>query len=195
MELNAQAGRRLACSAREAKRVAATARRKARGRGRPGEATRGSQVEELAGRCERVAEQIAMRVRGEKISDRLVSLADPGARPIRNGKLGKPNEFGYVAQICEVTDNTGPGSPRPGAAGRHRPRQPGREHPAPRHRGGTRAASGPEGQSPWTVAGNSGASVGSRRHAPRHRKVSPLPDACLCLQQPLILWTSAGWAA
>jgi hypothetical protein len=33
MELNAQAGRLLACSAREAKRVAATVRRKARGRG------------------------------------------------------------------------------------------------------------------------------------------------------------------
>jgi transposase, IS5 family len=36
----------------------------------------------------------------------LVSLADPDARPIRKGKLGKPNEFGYVAQICEVTENT-----------------------------------------------------------------------------------------
>jgi hypothetical protein len=35
-----------------------------------------------------------------------VSLADPGARPIRNGKLGKPNEFGYVAQLAEVTANT-----------------------------------------------------------------------------------------
>jgi transposase, IS5 family len=35
-----------------------------------------------------------------------VSIADPDARPIRKGKLGKPTEFGYVAQICEVTENT-----------------------------------------------------------------------------------------
>jgi IS5 family transposase len=34
-----------------------------------------------------------------------VSLADPDARPIRKGRLGKPNEFGYVSQICEVTEH------------------------------------------------------------------------------------------
>ncbi len=43
---------------------------------------------------------------GEKITDRLISLSDPDARPIRKGKLGKPNEFGYVAQIAEITPNT-----------------------------------------------------------------------------------------
>ena len=47
-----------------------------------------------------------MRLRGEPITDRLVSIFDPDARPIRKGKLGKPNEFGYVTQICEVTENT-----------------------------------------------------------------------------------------
>jgi transposase, IS5 family len=51
-----------------------------------------------------------MRLRGEKIPDRLVSIADPDARPIRKGKLGKRNEFGYLAQICEVTENTWPGA-------------------------------------------------------------------------------------
>jgi IS5 family transposase len=35
-----------------------------------------------------------------------VSLFDPDARPIRKGKLGKPNEFGYVTQLCELTENT-----------------------------------------------------------------------------------------
>jgi hypothetical protein len=45
-------------------------------------------------------------IAGEKITDRLVSLADPGARPIRKGKLGKPNEFGYVAHPAGVTANT-----------------------------------------------------------------------------------------
>ena len=34
-----------------------------------------------------------------------MSLADPDARPIRKGKLGKPNEFGYVSQIAEVTEH------------------------------------------------------------------------------------------
>jgi transposase, IS5 family len=48
--------------------------------------------------------------RGEKITDRLVSIADPDARPIRKGKIGKPNEFGYLAQLCEVTENIQPGA-------------------------------------------------------------------------------------
>ena len=63
-------------------------------------------MEELADRCEKVARQIKQRVAGEPIKDRLVSLADPDARPIRKGKLGKPNEFGYVTQLAEVTENT-----------------------------------------------------------------------------------------
>ena len=48
-------------------------------------------LEELADRCEKVTEQINKRVNGEKITDRLISLWDPDARPIRKGKLGKPN--------------------------------------------------------------------------------------------------------
>jgi IS5 family transposase len=39
-----------------------------------------------------------------------VSLWDPDARPIRKGKLGKPNEFGYVDQLCEITANTKKGA-------------------------------------------------------------------------------------
>ena len=35
-----------------------------------------------------------------------MSLQDPDARPICKGKLAKKTEFGYVAQICEVTQNT-----------------------------------------------------------------------------------------
>jgi hypothetical protein len=63
-------------------------------------------LEELAARCQRVATQIEQRLRGERISDRLVSLADPDARPVRKGKPGKPGEFGYVAELAEVTANT-----------------------------------------------------------------------------------------
>jgi len=79
---------------------------------------------ELIGRCERVCEQIAKRLAGEKITDRLVSLHDPDARPICKGKLSKRTEFGYVQQICEVTENTHgargyilPPSTRPGNPG------------------------------------------------------------------------------
>jgi IS5 family transposase len=53
-----------------------------------------------------VAEQIQKRMRGEQIGDRLISIFDPDARPIPKGKLGKPNEFGFVAQLCEVTEHT-----------------------------------------------------------------------------------------
>jgi IS5 family transposase len=63
-------------------------------------------LEELIGRCERVGEQIRMRLAGERISDRLVSLHDPDARPICKGKLARRTEFGYVQQICEITENT-----------------------------------------------------------------------------------------
>ncbi len=108
--LNEQAGRLIARSAKEAKRLAAAARASARGRGAKSKLRAAHQLEELASRCGKVTEQIDRRVRGLKITDRLVSLADPDARPIRKGKLGKPTEFGYVAQICEVTENTRKGA-------------------------------------------------------------------------------------
>jgi IS5 family transposase len=50
----------------------------------------------LGDRCERVAQQIRERLAGEPIRERLVSLSDPDARPIRKGKFGKLNQFGYV---------------------------------------------------------------------------------------------------
>jgi hypothetical protein len=56
--------------------------------------------------CQRIAAQIRQRSRGEPIADRLVSVSDPDARPIRKGKLGLLNEFGYVTQLAEVTANT-----------------------------------------------------------------------------------------
>ena len=65
-----------------------------------------AKLEVLVDRCEKVARQVRQRVAGEPISERIVSLADPDARPIRKGKLGKPNEFGYVTQLAEVTEST-----------------------------------------------------------------------------------------
>jgi IS5 family transposase len=106
MALNEQAGRMIARSAREATRLAAAARASARGRGAKAKLRSAHKLTELTDRCQRVAAQIDRRARNLKITDRLVSITDPDARPIRKGKLGKPTEFGYVAQICEVTENT-----------------------------------------------------------------------------------------
>ena len=48
---------------------------------------------------------------GQRIPDRVVSLADPDARPIKKGKLDHPVQFGYKVQIIEaeagfITDYT-----------------------------------------------------------------------------------------
>ncbi len=110
LELTKQTGGMLRASVKEARALAATARRRARGRGAKAKLKTARALEELADRCEKVCEQIVKRVRGEKITDRLVSLWDPDARPIRKGKLGRPNEFGYVDQLCEITQNTKPGA-------------------------------------------------------------------------------------
>jgi IS5 family transposase len=106
LRLTEQTGKLLERSVREAPRLAARARTKARGRGAQAKLRQAARLEGLADRCAKVATQICQRVAGEQITDRLVSLSDPDARPIRKGKLGKPNEFGYVAQLAEVTQNT-----------------------------------------------------------------------------------------
>ena len=106
LKLTAKTGKLLQQSIAETRRLAAIARRRARGRGAKAKLRAAAKLQELADRCEKVARQIKQRVAGEPIKDRLVSLADPDARPIRKGKLGKPNEFGYVTQLAEVTQNT-----------------------------------------------------------------------------------------
>jgi transposase, IS5 family len=104
--LTEQTGELLERSIREARRLAAVARRRAVGRGAGAKRRAAARLEKMADLCEKVAGQIRRRVAGEPITDRLVSIADPDARPIRKGKLGKPNEFGYVSQICEITEHT-----------------------------------------------------------------------------------------
>jgi IS5 family transposase len=50
----------------------------------------------------RLLNQTRQRLAGVRsIPDRLVSLADPDARPIRKGKRAHPTQFGYTALICE----------------------------------------------------------------------------------------------
>jgi IS5 family transposase len=106
LKLTAETGELLERSVREARRLAAAARRRARGRGAKAKLRAAAKLDQLADRCEKVARQIRQRVRGERITDRIISLSDPDARPIRKGKIGKPNEFGYVTQLAEVTENT-----------------------------------------------------------------------------------------
>jgi transposase, IS5 family len=101
-----EAGELVRRSVAQTRRLAARLRQRARGRGAQAKLAAARRLDELAERGEKVARQIAQRLAGEPISDRLVSLADPDARPIRKGKLGAPNEFGYVFQLTEVTANT-----------------------------------------------------------------------------------------
>jgi len=110
LTLTAETGKLLQRSVKAAGKLAATARRRARGRGAQAKLRAARKLQELADRCEKVTGQINQRVKGEKITDRLVSLWDPDARPIRKGKLSRPTEFGYVDQLCEITPNTKKGA-------------------------------------------------------------------------------------
>jgi hypothetical protein len=55
MKLNEHAGRLIARSAKEAKRLAAAARASARGRGARAKLTAANKLDELASRCQKVA--------------------------------------------------------------------------------------------------------------------------------------------
>jgi transposase, IS5 family len=64
---------------------------------------------ELAVTIERTATIVAQartRLAGQTPSGaaRLVSLHDVGARPVRKGRIGKPVEFGYKAQVADNDD-------------------------------------------------------------------------------------------
>ena len=63
-------------------------------------------LDTVIGRTERVVAQARSRLGGvmPESASRLVSLHDVDARPIRKGRLGKPVEFGYKAQIVDNAD-------------------------------------------------------------------------------------------
>jgi transposase, IS5 family len=106
LKLTGQAGELVARSIGEARKLAAQARASARGRGAQRKLAAAGQLEQTAELATTVTRQITKRLAGEKITDRVVSLADPEARPIGKGKLGKRYEFGYVFQLAELTPNT-----------------------------------------------------------------------------------------
>lgn len=116
LALTGQTGKLLSASVREARALAAEARATALALHRSGKAKAKrkaarilvtcERLETIAARAEKVVEQIGKRLAGEPIRERLVSLFDPDARPIRKGKLRSPTEFGYVEQLAEVTPST-----------------------------------------------------------------------------------------
>jgi IS5 family transposase len=63
-------------------------------------------LQTILGKTERIIAQTRSRLAGvmPDSATRLVSLNDPDARPIRKGRLGKPVEFGYKAQLLDNAD-------------------------------------------------------------------------------------------
>ena len=106
LRLTGEAGQLVGQSVREARALARQLRDRARGRGAKAKRRAAQRLDELADLADKIARQITQRLAGEKITDRLVSMADPDARPIRKGKLRAPTEFGYVFQLAELTENT-----------------------------------------------------------------------------------------
>ncbi len=104
-----EAATHVRASLREAQQLVREAqRRRARGAGSSvqGRQRALARLNEEIERAQRVVHQVQQRFGGERIKDRLVSLADPDARPIRRGKRGKPNEFGYIVQFAELNPHT-----------------------------------------------------------------------------------------
>jgi IS5 family transposase len=103
----------LACLAEltvaEARQVAVNARRALARRDQPtsGRVRRAAgEIDRICGLLDQVIAQTRTRLAGEVPdgASRVVSLHDPDARPIRKGRLGRPVEFGYKAQVADNAD-------------------------------------------------------------------------------------------
>jgi IS5 family transposase len=93
----------------DARAVVGNARRALRGMGSRasgGAVAAVAELERVAELVERIAAQTRTRLAGETPpgATRVVSLHDPDARPIVKGRLGKPVEYGYLAQVLDNTD-------------------------------------------------------------------------------------------
>jgi transposase, IS5 family len=90
-------------SLREVQAVLRNARRARRHR--PGDGRLGrlvGELEETIAATGRLLAQTDQRLAGNRvIADRLVSLSDPDARPIRKGKPQHPTQFGYTLLVAE----------------------------------------------------------------------------------------------
>jgi IS5 family transposase len=65
-----------------------------------------AEIEKTVKLLEQIIAQARTRIAGEipDGSTRIVSLHDPGARPIAKGRLAKPVEFGYKVQVTDNVD-------------------------------------------------------------------------------------------
>jgi len=92
----------------DARRVVANTRRAlGRSAGAAGRCTAlADELKTTIERTRRLLDQAATRLAGGMPdgASRLVSLHDPDARPIRKGRIGRPVEFGYKAQVADNPD-------------------------------------------------------------------------------------------
>jgi len=107
--INARMARAASEAVGEACRVAVNARRRLRQMGTAAPRRLecvARDLEVTAERVARIVRQTRKRLAGSvpEGATRLVSLHDPDARPIRKGRLGKPVEFGYKAQVVDNED-------------------------------------------------------------------------------------------
>jgi transposase, IS5 family len=103
-QLTGELHRLAEAAAREAEGVLRNARRALRAGARRG-AREVARLEEELSRVGRILAQTATRLAGQRtIPDRVISLADPDARPIRRGKPSKPTEFGYKASVADTPE-------------------------------------------------------------------------------------------
>ena len=108
--LNAELAQIAQASIREADAVIRNAKRRVRELGDRATGRQRAIIADLAVLAERL-EQVAAQTRQRVVegvtpsgATRIVSLHDPDARPIAKGRLGRPVEFGYKAQIVDNED-------------------------------------------------------------------------------------------
>jgi IS5 family transposase len=108
--LNAELAQIARASVRDAQAVIRNARRRVRELGDRATGRQRAIIEDLATLAERLA-AVAAQTRQRVVegvtpsgATRIVSLHDPDARPIVKGRLGKPVEFGYKAQLVDNED-------------------------------------------------------------------------------------------
>jgi IS5 family transposase len=108
--LNAELAQIARASINEAQVVIRNAKRRVRELGDRGTGRQRAIITDLSTLCERL-ERVAAQTRQRVVegvtpsgATRVVSLHDPDARPIAKGRLGRPVEFGYKAQIVDNED-------------------------------------------------------------------------------------------
>jgi transposase, IS5 family len=108
--LNAELAQIARAAIREARTVIRNAHRRVRQLGSAATGRQRAIINDLASLSERL-EHVAAQTRQRVVegvtplgATRVVSLHDPDARPIAKGRLGRPVEFGYKAQIVDNED-------------------------------------------------------------------------------------------